>query len=269
MRSLKNHISVILSLFVLLFSVQFSIVIYKIIQDQNQKLIKNYSILLVTNKKIDTQYLQKIVKDVNLVSQISPKKIVDKLKNSMSSENLTILKISLPYFYSVTLNTLPGKERLGKIKSKLLALKEVTRVEIFTKTYESIYQILQILQLIAYIFTTLIALMSILLLFKQIRIWVLEHEEKIKIMGYFGANYWIKSAFLYKLVLIDSFISTSLVSAIFIYLPKSLFVQKRLDILNINIPKFNIIYDSSVLFCVSLLLSLFIVTIVSKKMSKK
>jgi len=269
MRSLKNHISVILSLFILLFSVQFSTVIYKIIQDQNQKLIQNYSIVLVSNKKINALYLQKIVKEVNLVSKISPKKIVNKLKNSMSSENLSILKISLPYFYSITLNTLPSKERLNEIKSQLLALKQVTRVEIFTKTYESIYQILQILQLITYIFTTIIALMSILLLFKQIRIWVLEHEEKIKIMGYFGANYWTKSAFLYKLVLIDSFISTLFVSIIFIYLPKSLFVQGKLDALNINIPKFNVVYDVGTLFGISLLLSLFIVAVVSRQMSKK
>lgn len=269
MKSLKNHISVILSLFILLFSVQFSILIYKIIQNQNQKLIKNYSIVLVSNKKINTADLKKIVKEVDLVSPISPNKIINKLKNSMSSANLTILKIALPYFYSVTLNTLPGKNRLNKIKSRLLALKQVTRVEIFTKTYENIYQILQILQLITYIFTAIIALMSTLLLFKQIRIWVLEHEEKIKIMGYFGANYWIKSAFLYKLVLIDSFLSTTFVAAIFIYLPKSLFIQEKLNTLSINIPHFDIIYDAGVLFGISLLLSLFIVAIVSRQTSKK
>ncbi len=269
MKSLKNHISVILSLFILLFSVQFSTVIYKIIQNQNQKLIKNYSIVLVSDRKLNTIDLQKIVKEIDLVSPINPKKIIDKLKNSMSSENLTILKIALPYFYSITLNTLPGKERLNKIKSQLLALKQVTRVEIFTKTYENIYQILQILQLISYVFTAIITLMSILLLFKQIRIWILEHEEKIKIMGYFGANYWIKSAFLYKLVLIDSFISTSLVVAIFIYLPKSLFIKEKLDTLGIKIPNFNITYDVGILFGISLLLSLFIVAIVSRQMSKK
>ena len=269
MKSLKNHISVILSLFILLFSVQFSTVIYKIIQNQNKKLIRNYSIVLVSDKKINTIDLQKIVKEINLVSPISPKKIVNKLKNSMSSENLTILKIALPYFYSVTLNTLPSKDRLNKIKSQLLALKQVTRVEIFTKTYENIYQMLQILQLITYIFTAIIALMATLLLFKQIRIWILEHEKKIKIMGYFGANYWIKSAFLYKLVLIDSLISTSFVAAIFIYLPNNLFVREKLNALSINIPDFDIIYDNGILFGISLLLSLFIVAIVSRQTSKK
>ena len=269
MKYLKNHIPVILSLSILLLSIQFSTVVYKIIQDQNQKLIKNYSIVLVSNKKINSLYLQRVVKEVDLVSKISPQKIVDKLKDSISSENLAILKASLPYFYSVTLNRLPNRDRLKEIKSQLLRLPEVARVEIFTRTYESIYQILQILQLITYIFTTIIALMSILLLFKQIRIWVLEHEEKIKIMGYFGANYWTKTAFLYKLVFIDSFISTLLVSTFFIYLPKSLFVKAKLDALDINIPEFDIVYDVGILYGISLLLSLFIVAIVSRRMSKK
>ena len=269
MKSLKNHISVILSLFVLLFSIQFSITIYKIIQNQNQKLIQNYSIVLVSDKKITIDDLQKVVQEVDAVSPINPKKIVDKLKNSMSSENLTILKIALPYFYSVKLNTLPDKDRLDKIKKQFLSLKQITRVEIFTKTYENVYQILQILQIITYIFTAIITLMSILLLFKQIKIWILEHEERIKIMGFFGASYWIKSAFLYKLALIDSFVATFFVVSIFLYLPKSLVISEKLKTLGVNMPNFDITYDVGILFAISLFLSLFIVTIVSRQMSKK
>ncbi len=268
MKYLKNHISVILTLFILLFSVQFSIEMYKIIEKQNQKLIENYSIVLVSQTKLKKENLQKIVKDIDSISPISPKKILDKLKDSMSSKNLSMLKIALPYFYSVKLHSLPSKSRLKKIKKSLLSMKQITRVEIFTKTYDSIYQILQILQFITYAFNIIIFFMSILLLFKQIRIWILEHEEKIKIMGYFGASYWTKSAFLYKIVLIDSFVSTSLVGLLFLYIFKNSYIKDKLVLLDVNFPNFSIVHDLGSLFIIALFLSLSIVTIVSRRMAK-
>jgi len=186
----------------------------------------------------------------------------------MSAENISMLKVSLPYFYSAKLNRLPNKQDLEKIKKSLLSIKQIKRVEIFTKTYSSVYRILQILQVFTYIFNAIIFFMSILLLFKQIKIWILEHEEKIKIMGYFGASYWIKSAFLYKLVFIDSLISTSITGFLFIYLSKSLYIKEKLSILNISFPDFSILHDVGILFAIALCLSLSIVTVVSRKMSR-
>ncbi len=268
MRSLKNHTSVILTLFILLFSVQFSIEMYKIIEEQNQKLIENYSIVVVSQKKLKIENLNAALRDIDSISPIGTKKIIDKLKGSMTPENLSMLKIALPYFYSIKLNILPNKKRLEKIKNSLLAMNSITRVEIFTKTYDSIYRILQILQFFTYVFNAIIFFMSILLLFKQIKIWILEHEEKIKIMGYFGASYWIKSAFLYRLVFIDSFISTVFVGLLFVYMSNSVYIKEKLAVLNIGFPDFSIIYDLGLLFVIALSLSLTIVTIVSRKMSR-
>ncbi|MFK5881117.1 MAG: ABC transporter permease [Sulfurospirillum sp.] len=268
MKSLKNHISVILTLFVLLFSVQFSIEMYKVIEEQNQKLIENYSIVVVSQKRLKIENIHDAIKDIDSIFPISTKKIIDKLKNSMTPENLSMLKIALPYFYTLKLNTLPDKNRLEKIKHTLMSVKSISRVEIFTKTYEGIYRILQILQFFTYIFNAIIFFMSILLLFKHIKIWILEHEEKIKIMGYFGASYWIKSAFLYRLVFIDSLVSTMFVGLLFFYFSNSLYIENKLSILNISLPKFSIVYDAGVLFAIALSLSLVIVTIVSRKMSR-
>jgi cell division transport system permease protein len=241
---------------------------YKIIDSQNQKLMENYSIVIVSQSKLKLEDLQREVQSINSISPISTKTIVDKLKNSMSAENISMLKVSLPYFYSAKLNRLPNKQDLEKIKKSLLSIKQIKRVEIFTKTYSSVYRILQILQVFTYIFNAIIFFMSILLLFKQIKIWILEHEEKIKIMGYFGASYWIKSAFLYKLVFIDSLISTSITGFLFIYLSKSLYIKEKLSILNISFPDFSILHDVGILFAIALCLSLSIVTVVSRKMSR-
>ncbi len=268
MKYLKNHVSVILTLFILLFSVQFSIEMYKVIEDQNQKLIDNYSIVIVSQKRQNIENLRKVTRDIVSISPISTKTIIDKLKSSMTPENLSMLKIALPYFYNLKLNILPDKIRLDKIKSSLLSMGSITKVEIFTKTYNSVFRVLQILQFLTYIFNAIIFFMSILLLFKQIKIWILEHEEKIKIMGYFGASYWIKSAFLYRLVFIDSLISTVSVGLLFFYLSKSYYIKDKLSVLNISFPDFSILYDVSTLFFIALSLSLVIVTIVSRKMSR-
>ncbi|MCF6173501.1 MAG: ABC transporter permease [Campylobacteraceae bacterium] len=269
MKSLKNHLSVILSLFVLFFSVEFSLALHKIIQNQNRKLISNYSIVLVSNKKLTLHDLQLKIKEIDTLVPISSKNILDRLKNDMSSKNLALLQIALPYFYSAKLSILPNKSRLQEIKKTLLKQKQITKVEVFTKTYQSIFQIFQILQIVTYIFSVIIVAISVLLLFKQIRIWILEHEEKIKIMGYFGATYWMKSTFLYKLVFIDSILSSILVTLIFIILPKNTYIQEQLSALNVVLPQFYILKDGGMLFISSLVFSMLIVTIVSRKMSSK
>ncbi len=269
MKSLKNHLSVIMSLFVLFFSVEFSLVLHKVIENQSKKLISNYSIVVVSNRNLKLNDLQSKVKEITSLKEISSKHILDRLKNDMSSKNLALLKIALPYFYSAKLNILPSKHRLLKIKKILKSQKQITKVEVFIKTYQNIFQIFQILQIVTYIFSIIIVLITVLLLFKQIRIWILEHEEKIQIMGYFGATYWMKSTFLYKLVVIDSIISSAFVLLIFMFISKSNFIQEKLNALDVTIPQFDILRDGSTLFTISLFFSIFMVTLVSRKMSHK
>ncbi len=268
MKSLKNHLSVILSLFVLFFSVEFSITLHKVIENQSKRLISNYSIVVVSNRRLKIDDLKSKVKEIASLKAISSKNILDRLKNDMSSKNLALLKIALPYFYSAKLSELPSKARLNSIKKILLSQKKITKVEVFTKTYQNIFQIFQILQIVTYIFSVIIVLISILLLFKQIRIWILEHEEKIKIMGYFGATYWMKSTFLYKMVFVDSILSSIFITLIFVFLPKSRYIQDRLSALDIVLPQFEILKNGGILILFSLLFSMLIVTIVSRKMSR-
>ncbi len=269
MKSLKNHFSVILSLFVLLFSLQFSIMMDKIIKIKNRTLIENYSIVVVSKKKLNLAKVQAKIPHVVSLTPISSKKILDRLKNDMSSKNLALLKIALPYFYSLKLDILPTSKKIEEIKKTLLKIDGITKVETFAKTHSQIFRMFEIFQIMTYLFSVIIILISILLLFKQIRIWILEHEKKIKIMGYFGASFWMKSSFLYKLVLIDSVISAFLVTLLFSIAPKLGIVKQKTELIGISLPKFDIFKDAGILFTFSLFLSLFIVTLVAKKMDSK
>lgn len=105
-------------------------------------------------------------------------------------------------------------------------------------------------------------------MFKQMRIWLLEHKERMDIMTLFGAPFWMKSALLYRLAIVDSFLSTIFVSTLYILLPQNSEVSNFAVSLDIVIPKFDTLRDAGFLFGSSLLFSIFIVSLVIGKTNK-
>ena len=91
-------------------------------------------------------------------------------------------------------------------------------------------------------------------------IWTYAHTKRMYIMGLFGAPYWLKSAPLYKLVIIDSIIASLLVSISFLYLP----YITNLDLINKNLgldlENFIIFFDTLNLLVISIALSIIAVT---------
>ncbi len=269
MKSLKNHLSVIFPLFVLLFSLQFSFLTDKIVKDYSQKLTQDYSIVVVAPKKLSKAVVQSRVNGIKSIEEISSKKILDRLKGNISSKNIALLKIALPKFYSLKLKSFPSITEIERIKQKLLKSGLVSKVETFSKTHDKIYRMFESLKNIAFITSVFIVIISVLLMFKQMKIWLLEHRERMSIMTLFGASSWMKSAVLYRLVIVDSFISTFLVGITFVILPQLTKINEFSKTMDVVIPKFDLIKDTGILLGISLLFSLFIVSIVIKKMNKE
>ena len=269
MKSLKNHLSVIFPLFVLLFSLQFSFLSDKIVKNYAVSLTQDYSIVVVASKKLSQAVAQSRVNGVKSIEEISSKKILDRLKGNISSKNIALLKIALPKFYSIKLKSFPNISEIEKIKKKLLKSGLVTKVETFSKTHDKIYRMFELLKNTAFVFSVFIVIISVLLMFKQMKIWLLEHKERMSIMTLFGAPFWMKSAVLYRLVIVDSFISTFFVGLAFVVVPEIDKVKAFAQTMDLVIPKFNLINDSAVLLGISLLFSLFIVSIVLRKMNKE
>lgn len=269
MKSLKNHLSVIFPLFVLLFSIQFSILTDNIVKNYSQKLTQDYSIVVVASKLLNQEVVKSRVNGIKSMEEISSKVILDRLKDNISSKNISLLKIALPKFYSIKLKSFPDIKEIESIKSKLLSSGMVTKVETFSKTHNKIYKMFESLKSISFIFSIFIVFISVLLMFKQMRIWLFEHKERMVIMALFGAPFWMKSAVLYRMVIVDSFISTFFVSVSFILLPENKTISSFAKTMDILIPKFNIINDSGILLGISLLFSSFIVSLVIRKMNKE
>lgn len=269
MRSLRNHISVILPLFVLLLSIQFVILTNKIVKDYSKKLTQDYSIVVVAPKPLSKPLIKSKIGEIKSIEEISSKNILDKLKGNISSKNIALLKIALPKFYSIKLESFPSIEELEQIEKRLLKSGLVTRVETFSKTHNKVYRMFEVLRYTALLFSIFILIISVLLMFKQMKIWLLEHKERMAIMTLFGASYWMKSAVLYRLVMVDSFIATGLVGVFYLTFPKIDIVETFAKSMSIAIPQFNILKDTTILLAFSLAFSVFIVSLVIRKMNKK
>jgi cell division transport system permease protein len=268
MKSLKNHLSVIFPLFVLLFSLQFAFLTQKIVSDYAQRLTQDYSIIVVAPKSLEEEVVKSRIGGIKSVEEISSKIVLDRLKGSISSQNISLLKLALPKFYSLKLEVFPDSKEVEKIKDRLMESKLVTRVETFAKTHTKIYKMLVLLKSISFVFLIFILIISVLLMFKQMRIWLLEHKERMDIMTLFGAPFWMKSALLYRLAIVDSFLSTVFVSTLYVFLPQNGEVSNFAASLDIVIPKFDTLADAGFLFGASLLFSIFIVSLVIGKTNK-
>ena len=162
MKSLKNHLSVIFPLFVLLFSLQFALMSDKIVKSFTQRLTNDYSIVIVAPKKLDEAVLMSKVRGIKSIKEISSKKILDRLKGNISSKNISLLKVALPKFYSIKLKSFPDLKEIEEIKNKLLKTKMVKKVETFAKTHTKVYRVFVLLKSVSFLFSAFILIVSLL-----------------------------------------------------------------------------------------------------------
>jgi len=262
MKSLKNHLSVIIPLFILLFSFQFVVMLERVVKSYEEKLFSDYSIVAVAISELDKDSLKKKIPLIKTVEILSTKKVINKFKDDFSPANLALLKTSLPKFYSIKLKSPPDEETLKKIVEKLKMIPSITKVETFEKSYTKIYNMLILAKTISNVFTVLIFVISVLLIFKQMEIWTLQHQERMYIMGLFGSPFWMKSAVLYKLVFIDSIISATGVAVVYYFLPKLEKFQESIKNIGLDFETFRLVDDSLVLLAISIFITLFSVTLV-------
>ncbi len=268
MRSLKNHISLIIPLFAILFAVEFYFIISKIISEYEVNLSKDYSIIVVSKKPLTLPELKAVEPDIALIQEVDSDLIIKRLKQNGVDVNYEELKNFLPHFYKVYLSSFPSADMLNHIKQVLRGIDSVTRVETFTKVHEKMYHFLIFLKKISKFFLGIIFVTSIMLVFKQIEIWNLEHSERMYIMALFGAPLWMRNAILIKLSVIDTVISTILVYLIYSYLLSTKYLKELLGFENITISSQDLLKDMGWLFALGILISVVNVLIVSWRQPK-
>jgi cell division transport system permease protein len=138
----------------------------------------------------------------------------------------------------------------------------ITKVEDFSRSHDTTYKLLLLFKNVVSIFAIVVFIVTVLLIFKELKIWQYKHNERMSIMGYFGAATWLRSAVLFRLALVDAFISSILIFITFVYLSSSEFILKQLNFIGINITIFDKLNDFLLLLGVSVSIALFLVVLI-------
>lgn len=255
MKSIKNHFSLVVALFSILFSIQIFILIDRSVDAYKENLAKNYSVIVVSQKSLEENRFFAINNLISEVKELSPDAVIKRLNTNMSSKNIQLLKITLPKFYKLKLKYFPSPIETKKLKKDLLRNRYITKVENFSANHDVTYKLLLLFKSVIFVFAVMVFIVTVLLIFKELRIWQFKHNERMNIMGLFGAASWLRSAVLFRMAIVDAIISSALIFATFIYISSSKFIMDYFKSVDINIVVFNPVDDFSILFGIALLLA--------------
>jgi len=238
MKFLKSHLSLIIALLAILFSIEVYKVFNKIVDTYEDKIVNEYSVVVVSDKtisKLQNPYIATI-SEINVTNSVK----------SMQSQGLgidtkTILH-SLPHFYKLKFSKLLTPAQLEDLEKELKGYSFIKRVESFKANQNRIYNLLLMLNNVSKIFMIIILFIAFLLIIKQMQVWKLEHSETMYIMELFGAPFWLRSVKLLKLAVIDSILAVVIIYFILIYILNSPLYLSILSQLGIKID-INILSD--------------------------
>ena len=269
MKFVKYHISIILPLFLLLFSLESFFILNGVINNYEKKLSSEYSIVVVSKVPLDKKNIKKEIKYFYSLKLSDTDNLINSLKSSMGDKNFQKLKNALPLFYSIKLNNLPTEKELNDIKEKLLSYTGVEKVVTFKRSYSKFYNFLLFDKTLLMYFTVLVMIIVLLLIIKQAEVWIFEHKQKFEIMSILGAPFWMKSAMLYRVVIVDAIISSLSVWMIFFYLVHSAKFISYIEKMGVTLPIFDWLENGGVLFGAGIVVSIVSVTFAILQLNKE
>ncbi len=262
MKSLKNHLSLIVALLSILFSLQTFIVVDRAIASYKENLANNYSLVVVSTKKLQKNIIISKNSLINEINEISPDKVLKKLDGEMKKRERNFLKLSLPKFYKLKLSHYPSPDEINSLTKALLRDASIVKVETFSRTHDTTYKLLLLFKSVISLFAFSIAIVTILLISKELKIWQFKHNERMSIMALHGAPIWLRSAVLFRLAIVDAVIATLLGFIMFSYIASSEWIKEQFAYMGIDVLVFDTLKDSLVMFGVSMSVSIFLATII-------
>lgn len=262
MRSVKNHFSLVVALLSILFSIQIFFVVERAIEAYKTNLATNYSIIAVSKKSLKSEEILKINKIISSATELSADSVIKRLSSDMKNTNVELLKLSLPKFYKLHLGYYPTPEEIKELKSNLLSHGSITKVEDFSHTHDATYKLLLLFKKVVSLFAVVVAVVTVLLIFKELRIWQYKHNERMTIMGLFGAALWLRSAVLFRLAIVDALFATLIAFGVFYYASSHPWILGQLDSIGISVVIFNPIEDLAILFGVAISISIILATLI-------
>ena len=262
MKSIKNHLSLVIALVSILFSIQVFVVIDRAIVAYKEKLATNYSVVVVSKKKILEKDMLAIDGILSTSTELSPDDVIERLNSGMSKKNVKLLKLALPHFYKLRVKHFPSPYELDTLTKNLLKNKSIIKVENFSSNHDTTYKLLLLFKSVITIFAISVFVVTSLLIFKELRIWQFKHSERMNIMGLFGAPVWLRSAVLFRLAIVDAFIASFITFGLFIYLSTTQWLHQEFSNIDIDVVVFYPLDDSVILLGIAVSLSTILATMI-------
>lgn len=244
MKSLKNHLSLIIALFTVLASVQIYVAVDRTIAAYESHLKNDYSVIVVTSKSISPDEFKAMNGMIDRSEPISTTQVLERLKGEMSQKNLDLLKLTLPKFYRLYLNRFPTPREITQLQKKLESNSAIERVEGFSQTHDTVYKLMLLFKDVVQIFSIAIAAVTSLLILKEMRLWQFQHAERMNIMALFGAPVWLRSAVLFRLAIVDAIIATLILCSAFFLIDYYGYLTMQLKAIGISVQLFNFVDDA-------------------------
>jgi len=215
MKFIKNHLMFILPLVAILLGVEFFLVFERTTSSYEKSLTQGYTMLVVTKSPMDLDTFQTLSEHIDTTKEIPRDSQIEQVTKGMSAQSSKNILNSLPYFYSLGLDEYVDITTLEEIRQNLETDKNVKKVETFGGSYNSKYKLFSFMKLVLKVFLSFIAVVSLLLIIKQMEIWKYAHRERMQVMEIFGAPLMLRSGVLFKVALLDAIFSTLMVSGVF------------------------------------------------------
>ena len=262
MKSFKNHLSLVIALVSILMTIQIFNIVERSIDAYKDKLTKNYSLVVVSQNKLVEKELQLKMPLIASLVELSADNVIKKLNTKISKSNLELLKVTLPKFYKIKLKSYPTPNEIQNLTKKLLNYKDISKVESFSATHDTIYNLLLLFRTVITVLAFSILVVTLLLIFKEMRIWQFKHNERMSIMSLFGAPTWLRSAVLFRLAIVDALIASFVAFVVFSYIASSSWVSEQLKTIGIQVELFNVVHDSLTALLVSIVVSTMLATFI-------
>ncbi len=262
MKSLKNHLSLIIALATILFTLQTFTIVERSVSSYETRLKNDYSLIIVANTALDAKEIAGIDSVIAASEPISPDRILSEFKEELHGTNFELLKTTLPKFYRVTLKHFPTPDELKALSGRLLKHPTITRVEDFAENHDLVYKLLFLFKKVITLFAVSIFAVTALLIVKELRIWQFQHSERMNIMALFGAPVWLRSAVLYRLAIVDAFVAALLVNGTFFAVVQNGWVDAQLNAIGISADIYQINPDGLILSALALGISVLLATLI-------
>lgn len=248
MNTLKQHLSLLIPLITMAFSLQCLLILERTVAKQEQFLTQKYAIGITAKNPITFESIQSKVIEAKELIELNPKDSIAKLTKDISQSNIAALTAQLPHFYSLSLEYFPNTQRLAQIESILKKNPNIIAVDTFSKRHLENYTLLSFIKFSVITFSVILAFISFMLMLKQIEIWRYVSRDKMEIMDILGASIWIRNRSLFKLALIDSFLASFSIAVLVFYISSLSFTSEILNSLGLSNSVFQIPLDFLRLF---------------------